>query len=47
MRASPGLAADRTAGERWSWPAIAEPVGEVLDDAAIGSEDRAEPMLPA
>jgi glycosyltransferase involved in cell wall biosynthesis len=46
-RASRGVAARRAAVERWSWPAIGGRVAEVLADAAIGSDDRAEPMLPA
>jgi glycosyltransferase involved in cell wall biosynthesis len=46
-RASRGVAARAEAMERWSWPAVAGRVADVLADAVVGSDDRTEPALPA
>jgi glycosyltransferase involved in cell wall biosynthesis len=43
-RASRGVAARAEAMQRWSWPAVAGRVADVLADAAVGSDDRTEPM---
>lgn len=49
-RSRRGIAARRTASDRWSWPALAGSIAQVLEDAAgagVGSDGAASPVSPA